>query len=451
MFKRNDKVLVCISGGFDSTALLLLLYDLRKELLIDIHSAHLNHALRGKESNEDEKFVKRLATSLKLPLTCGHLPVGKLAEKKKSSLEDTARELRYNFFFDVARQIKAKKIVLGHTKDDQAETFLMHILRGSGPAGLSGIWPVRKRQGYTLVRPLIETTKKEVLDYLGEKNIRARLDSSNLKDIYFRNKIRLKLLPFLEREFNPNVKEVLAKESDTLREVYKFFKKRAERIFKKSVKVKKRVVELDLKSLDRKDVATRDELLRKCIYEAKGNLNRITFGHILNLNRMIKESSGTTTVDLPTIQVRKEYSKLKFYKKRRKVNESIELPKRIFIPGVTDISGLGLRIEAKFTSKAGYRPGEKEIEYVDFDKIREPVVLRFRKSGDKFKPLGMREEKKLKDFFIDNKIPKNKRDKTLLAVSSGEIIWVVGHRISETVKVRPKTKKMLKLKLTDTP
>jgi len=442
--------LVCISGGFDSTALLFLLDDLREEFSLHIYAAHLNHMLRGKESDEDENFVKKLTDNLGIPLTVERKEIRTLAEKEKSSLEEVARDARYKFFFKTAKKNKLQKIAVGHTLDDEAETFLMRILRGSGLNGLSGIWPVREMRGYFIVRPLIEIAKNDVLDYLEYKKVRARLDSSNLSDVYLRNKIRLKLLPFLEREFNPNIKETLVKEADILREIYRFLEKKAERVFKKRANKNKGVVNLNLKNLTNEEISIIDEVLRKSIYHAKGNLNRITFRHILNLNKLIKESTGTATVDLPdNLKVSKEYDKLKFYKERlKKREEFISLPSKLKIPGITDISDLGLKIETKIFPKDKFKPKkDKNIEYIDLDKLKEPTTLRFKKPHDKFRPLGMRKKKKLKEFFIDNKTPKDERDKTVLVLSGGEIIWVVDHRISDTVKITKKTKKVLRLNL----
>ncbi len=447
MFRRYDKVLVCISGGFDSTALLLILNELKEKLSIDIQTAHLNHMLRGKESDEDEKFVRELTDRLGIPLTVKRKDVLSLAEKRKVSLEDAARSQRYEFFFKTANRIKAQKIALGHTQDDQAETFLMRILRGSGLCGLSSIWPIRKINDYVIVRPLIQITKDEIIDYLKEKDIKARLDSSNLSDMYLRNRIRLNLVPYVMREFNPNIKETLAKEAELIRGVYDYINRKVERFFKKKAKIKNKIVILNLKDLNRKETAIMYEILRRCIYLAKGNLNRITFNHILNLHRIIRESSGTTTLDLPELRVSKEYDQLKFYKRRiRKTKGSVILPDKLKVPGITEIHDLGIKIKAEILPKDRCNlKKNKGIEYIDYDKIDQPIKLRFRQPHDRFMPLGMRKEKKLKDFFIDSKISRDERDRILLAVSGNEIIWVVGYRISEKVKVTQRSKKVIKL------
>ena len=213
LIAKGDKILIGVSGGPDSVCLLYILNSLKKDLGISLHIAHLNHLLRGKESDKDSEFVLELAHRLGTPATLKAVNVKKLADK--SSLEEAARTERLHFLFETAKKIKADKIALGHNKDDQSETILMRLLRGSGTLGLSGILPKRKIEGWTVIRPLIETERKTIEGFLTSNKIPYRKDSSNLKTIYFRNRLRHKLLPLLA-QYNPNIKEILSNTAQSL-------------------------------------------------------------------------------------------------------------------------------------------------------------------------------------------------------------------------------------------
>ena len=219
MFKKKDLVVVAVSGGPDSLALLFLLNSFKKNLGIKLHIAHLDHGLRN-DSSDDLLFVEDLCRRLKLPVTAERIPAKSFPEK--GSTEENARLLRYNFLFKVADKIGATRIAVGHTKDDQAETVLMRLLRGSGLSGLSGILPVRNIAGYTVVRPLIDTTRKDIENYLKTKRIKAKEDSSNSDTVFFRNKVRHELIPLLEKKYNPNIKDILAKAARNLGSDYEY-------------------------------------------------------------------------------------------------------------------------------------------------------------------------------------------------------------------------------------
>ena len=447
MLKKNEKVLVCVSGGPDSVCLLLILNGLESKLKPDIHIAHLNHMLRGKESDDEEEFVRKLAKSLKLPAVIGRKDVSLFAKKEKLSLEDAARRARLEFFLKAAGKIKACKIALGHTLDDQAETVMMRILRGAGLKGLSGIWPAREINNSIIIRPLLKVTKKEVLRYLKVKNVEARLDSSNTKNIYLRNKIRLNLIPYLKRNYNPKIKETLAVEAEVLRRNYQYIEKKAERVFEKTAGIKDGQVIIDLKKLFKEDNSLVSEVLRRSIYHVKGNLNRISYRHILDLEKLIRDNRGTSFLDLPAgLKAIKEYYTLKIYRGNSRAKKHIKSSYLLSILKVNRVNKLGFEIKAELLGRQSYIFAEnKMIEFVDFDKLKGKLTLRFKKVYDKFKPLGMKQEKSLKNFFIDSKIAKCKRENIPLVICNNKIVWVVGHRISEDFKVTEETGKILKL------
>ncbi|MDQ1328427.1 MAG: tRNA(Ile)-lysidine synthase, partial [Candidatus Poribacteria bacterium] len=214
MIQPKDKIILAVSGGPDSTALLYLMYDLMDELKYSLHIIHLNHNLRGEESDADEEFVREHAKKLDLPITVESINVKSMITSKES-LESGARRIRYKFYERVMSEIGANKVAQGHTADDQTETVIMRFLRGSGTKGLSGIPPIRDG---IYIRPLIETTRREVEEYLQSLNINPRLDSSNISTEYERNKIRHELIPIIERNYSPNIKRILQQTADILRE-----------------------------------------------------------------------------------------------------------------------------------------------------------------------------------------------------------------------------------------
>ena len=304
---KNDKIVIGISGGPDSVALLYLLNSLKKELKLTLHIAHLDHMLR-KESHRDKAFVERLAKRLKIPITTGQINVKGLA--RLGSLEEIARNARLGFLFKVAKDIKAKKIALGHNLDDQAETVLMRILRGTGLSGLTGIFPKREIADFQIIRPLIEVRRREIEAFLKKKKIKPRLDTSNLKDIYFRNRIRNRLLPLLEREYNQNIKGVLSNMAESVGCDYDCLNRLAYKAMKRMG------AKINLKKFLKLHPAIQRMVLRLTITIVKGDTRRITFQHIKELEDLILNRPVNSVVDLPKgVSVIKEKKYLSFYRR----------------------------------------------------------------------------------------------------------------------------------------
>lgn len=307
LIKKGDRIVIGVSGGPDSVALLYVLNGLKKEFNLTLHIAHLDHMLR-RESRRDAEFVEALANKLRLPITTARINVKGLA--KKGSIEEIARNARLGFLFKVASQIKAKKIALGHNLDDRAETVLMRILRGAGLYGLSGILPKRELSGFTVIRPLIEVRRSEIEAYLRRRKIKPRLDTSNLEDTYFRNKIRNRLLPLLEREYSINIKELLCNIAETAGYDYDYLI----RVAGKAASRYKNKIELAW--LLKQHPAIQRLVLRSAMQGVKGNLRRINLQHIRELEDLICNRPVNSVVDLPgEIFARKNKKTLSFYKK----------------------------------------------------------------------------------------------------------------------------------------
>jgi tRNA(Ile)-lysidine synthase len=308
LIRQNDKILVGVSGGPDSVALLYALDFLKKKLKITLHVAHLDHMLR-KDSHQDRIFVENLARKLKLPVTCASINVK--AMLRRGSMEEICRNVRLAFLFKVAKDTNADKIALGHSLDDQAETILMRIIRGTGLQGLSGILPKRQIYGHTVIRPLIEVKRKEITAFLKRKKIKPRLDTSNTKDIYFRNKIRNKLIPLLEKEYNRNIKEVLSNAAENIGYDYDFLTRVARS------KIKHPGKRLNLDKFLKFHPAIQRLVLRFQIAALKGDMRAICSRHIKELEDLIFNRPPNSIVDLPkNISVIKKKKYISFYRRK---------------------------------------------------------------------------------------------------------------------------------------
>jgi len=305
LVEKKDKIVVGVSGGPDSVALLYLLNGLRKELKISLHIAHLDHMLRM-DSYKDREFVESLANKLGLSITCAKVNVKELA--KRGSQEEIARNARLGFLFKVTKDIKASKIALGHNLDDQAETVLMRILRGTGLYGLGGILPKRNIAGYQIIRPLIEVRRTEIQAFLKKKKIKPRIDASNLEDIYFRNKIRNRLLPLLEKEYNPNIKEVLNNMAESAGLDYAYLNQVAKKAMQRLG------IKINLDKFLKLHPSIQRLVLRLSIARVKGDTRRITFRHIKEIEDLILNRPINSIVDLPkNVSVLKTKKSLCFY------------------------------------------------------------------------------------------------------------------------------------------
>lgn len=309
LIAKNDTILIGVSGGSDSLTLLYLLNSLKKKYNLSLYIAHLDHMMR-KNSYKDTEFVRKLAEKLKIPIICGQINIRALA--KKGSIEEIARNARLAFFFKTARRIKTKKIALGHNFDDQAETVIMRILRGAGLYGLAGILAKKNIYGFEIIRPLIETKRKEIDAFLKRKGIKPRIDITNQKDIYFRNKIRLKLLPLLEKEYSFNIKEILGNLAESSCCDYEYLFEQANRKISQSCSGNR----VNLKKFSKLHPAMQRLVLRLSIAKIKGNMRRINFQHIKEIEDLIKKRPINSIVDLPQgICAVKKANSILFYRR----------------------------------------------------------------------------------------------------------------------------------------
>ena len=452
MLLPGDKVLMAVSGGADSVAMLYLLFGLKNSLGIDLAIAHLNHSARGVESDEDAQFVVKIGASLGLKTFIEKIDVSKEQEILKTSFQESGRILRRKFLESTLNKIGGNKIALGHIADDQVETFLINLLRGSGLKGLGGMSDING----SYIRPLLTCFKSEILEYLKSQGLKYRFDKSNAKKDYLRNRIRLGLIPNIEKEFNPNFKENLLTTIDIIRDEDKYLTDSIASIFEdvsQSNTDMDEGLKISVSLFLGYPLPIQRRLLRHAIYLVKGDLRSQSFSHIQSIIKIMANGVTGKEIYLPSGLVAKiDDDYLKIYKtfgtrKRILIEEPIiNICVSLNIPGDTRIPGSPV----KFTSHlASSRIKDlslpiSNIAELDYEKTGSNIQIRYPQTGDVFVPLGMTGTKKLKAFFIDTKTPRDERKNIpILATSSNEIIWVFGKRISNTYRVTENTKKVL--------
>lgn len=441
LIDRGDKVVIGVSGGPDSMALLYLLLDIKEDILFDIYVAHVNHGIRGKAADKDEEFVKSICEELNLPFYNKKVDMNKYAKEHNMTAEEAGRELRYGFFREVLQKHGEGKIAVAHNKNDQGETLIMRFMRGTGIDGLRGI-PYKRGD---IIRPLLDISREEIEIYVEENNIETRLDKTNLEPIYNRNKIRLELIPYIEENFNPNIIDTLARFSRLVSIDIDFLKGITEEIYEKIVKERgKDSIILDRKDLNLLHRSMKQRIIRAVLEEIQGSLQGFTEEHINNILKLALESETGKTINLiHNIVAKTSYENLIIEKK--KTLEVKDYVYKLNINGTIYIEELDIYLKTKVFTKEKCKIDFKNRfkKYFDYDMISECLYVRNRRNGDRFNPLGMRGTKKLKDFFIDEKIPKEERDKVPLIVDGEDIVWILGYRISNKYKITEKTKKVI--------
>lgn len=464
MIAQGDRILVGVSGGPDSVALLHLLLLLKPRFSLAIGVVHLNHTLRQAESDRDADFVAALTRKQDLPYYACRADVRKYRQDHRLSLEEAARRVRYAFFSRIAAEKGYGAIALGHNSDDNAELVLMHLLRGSGPLGLSGIPAVRRLSGSRLkiVRPLIESTRADIMAFLQARRIPWVLDSTNADPRFIRNRIRLELLPFIKRSFNPAVAQNLNRLADLIRDEDQYLEQVIAPFFDRAVTARASGrLTLSVPVLNQLHPAARRRVLRMAIRECRGTLRRITFPHINAVIRLMESRSPEKSLDLPDrIRIRRSHEALHIRRENRPLREIPSLtggrpasaaPGYRLTPPQTvrlETTGAVLKvIPLPSGPPPDFQDAGHNTAFFDMDKLQFPLIARLPRPGDRFTPLGMSGRQKLTRFFSNRKIPRAERDTCPVLVSGDKIIWVAGHRIDDSVKVTPATVNVLKAEL----
>ncbi|MFH1502569.1 MAG: tRNA lysidine(34) synthetase TilS [Candidatus Eisenbacteria bacterium] len=445
MISVRDTVLAAVSGGPDSVCLLHVLAGLRDELEFELRVAHLDHRFRGEESRRDAEFVSDLAGRLGLPCRCEEENVPAFLLSNSMSKQDAARMLRYKFLVTVSKQEYCQRIATGHNADDQAETVLMRVIRGSGPDGLAGIPP--KRDG-TIIRPLIDVWRSEIESYLEEHDLPHRTDESNLESAYARNRVRNELLPVLA-EYNPRISQSLVTLGRIMTGVREHFDRLTDEALPRVVKsTRLGQFALDSTVLSGYDEALQRSVFRRVLETLRPDLPPPSFRHVESIAELLRRNEVGVAAELPDgAKARLEHGCLTLSTGEGPPGlPELELP----APGVACFEDAGLSITAELVDRQELRGAPEETmdddAVFDWDRLSPPLRIRGRRQGDRFCPFGMEGTKTVKQFLIDSKVAASLRDAVPLVLDLEGILWLAGMRRSARAPVGEDTKTVLVLK-----
>jgi tRNA(Ile)-lysidine synthase len=457
----NQSILAAVSGGPDSVALLHVLIQLRATLqLKQVSVIHFDHQLRGEASNEDRRFVEELAERWGVAFHCGTADVQDYRGRHHISMEMAARACRHRFFRDLLEQGLGDRIAIAHTANDQAEELLLRLVRGTGPAGMAGMLP---KTANGLIRPILLATRSEILRYLADHDLTWRDDPSNRDLNHQRNIVRHQVLPLFENHFHGSIVEVLSRHARLVQEEEHLWGEILEREWPALVEEQdgNRLV-LRLTALSQLAHGLLCRILRRALQQFRGSRHGSFYRHIESLCHLVKRRRPSSSVDLPErVRARVEGDRLIFEfgpgprgrgeahaETRRRGDKKETSALIVSKPGVYVLGSRKLSIEIRSLARGMEEfafPASTDAACCDAAKLQWPLSLRHWQPGDRFSPLGLKGSKKLQDFFTDAKLPRQAREQVLLLCDQEKIVWVVGHRLDERVKVTPGTEQVLVL------
>lgn len=439
LLEEKERVLVAYSGGLDSSGLLALLLELREEWDIEIFLGHFNHKLR-QGAEEDEHFVRDMSRKFSLPLFVGSGDVQSHAKENGLTIEEAGRRLRYDFLKKAAVKIEETKVATGHTMTDQAETLLMRLMRGSGPRGLASIYPVVEGK---IIRPLIELEREDIEDYLLKKKIPYRIDESNFDRRFFRNRIRWELIPYIRKNFEPRIVPQLAKLASILQEEEALLDKLGKEKAQRAILEKNDETILELGILTSFPLALKRRVVREFIARLKGDLRDVSFEDIESVLGLGK---GKEFHLRKKIILRREEDRI-FLKK--KTSQEVRYEYMWDGKKPLEIKEIGLQFKGAELKLKCFAPlyfNDETHAYFDLANLSFPLLVRNRKEGDRYQPLGTPGQKKLKEIMRAKGIPLSERKNRPVFLCEEEIVWVLGLPVSEKHKISEKTRKIFAVK-----
>jgi len=458
MAAPGDRVLVAVSGGPDSVALLAALRLLASELEITVLAAHLNHCLRP-EADEEARFVTELCAAMETPLTVERADVMGMKKAAGRSLEDAAREVRYGFLECTAQRCGANRIALGHHRRDQAETVLLNLLRGSGAEGLKGMTPVRDR---LYIRPLIHAGRDEIEAFLAARQLTFREDCSNNDTAILRNRIRHELLPHLRERYNPNIEQTLAKTAAVLNREDDYLRDQVERTLAAwGLKASPDGAVLEVEKLRRLHEGLAGRIIKHLLEVFAADGKGIFFPHVQAVMGLVLSPLPSGRLHLPfRVEARREYGRLLI---RRRGSEAPmgDFSYPVAVPGQLRILETGDLLEFRLadsdfslspqegsgpvgpSARKGLPMEAVSQARLDFDCLPGKLLVRNIRAGDRIRPLGMTGTKKVQEIFIDRKIPRGERRRWPLLAAGERILWIPGICIAAEAKITAKTKRIL--------
>jgi len=444
LLNQGDRLVVGVSAGVDSMVLLHLLNACRQTFNLSLIVTYVNHGIRPKEPEKEADFVQKECERLHLPFECGTFNAKEFQRLGKFSLQEAARRLRFHFFEQILQKYDAQKIALGHQADDQVETVLLRLMRGAGLQGLKGILPIREGK---VIRPLLEVWRHEIEAFATKNNIPYLIDSSNLKEDYLRNRLRLSLIPLLEKEYQPNLKKILLRTSAILREENDYLEKEAEKIYQNMVEGKGDALMFQYPVYRSLHPAIQWRVIRKMLRRIYGEEKEDL--EVSQMFKKLKQPSPSFLLELPFgVCFEKRYDRVLLRKGKGETVPPFEI--ELISPGRTYIEEIGKEVVIEEIEKEDKFLSFNEsshASFLDYQKLQFPLKIRNFRPGDRFQPLGVKGTQKLKEFFIDHKVPRFERPKVPVLISGEMIAWIIGYRIDERVKVNEKTERILKVKV----
>ena len=461
LVNKDDRVVVGFSGGPDSTALLHMLIELNRshDWRLDLHIAHLNHQIRGEDAQQDAAFVQATADSLSIPCTIESRDIPALSKKRSLSQEEIGRQERYAFYGRVCLRTGAKVVAVGHQADDNAETILHRIFRGTGLRGLAGISPSRSlnpESNVRIIRPLLRMTRQSLLNYLADAGIAFREDHTNDFDEPMRNRIRNVILPQVESEINNQVRDALTRLGEQAHWLQEFLGETVQRTFETLIISRTdQEILLNADALSRKSRIVQTELIRLAYRSFGLGEQDLAFTHLVSVLELIDDPASGKQAHLPGgMTIEKRYHQLIFSLPSEEPRETIAPSIAVRLPGLTLLPIRRLEIECTIEDVSPRdiprlrRSGSRLEEYVDYHAVRPPLVVRGRRAGERFFPLGAPGSKKLADFLIDNKVDPKEREWVAVLCDHLGPIWVIGYRIDDRVKLTGLTRKVIHIRAT---
>ena len=441
LIKKGDKIFVAFSGGADSVFLLSFLMKFKNRFKIYIAAFHLNHQLRGKAALADENFCTEFCKTNNIKLIRVSKDVKAYAKKKKHSIEEAGREVRYAELVKAAEKNDCNKIATAHNASDNVETILLNFIKGSGLNGLAGI-PVKREN---IIRPILCLNADEIRKYLKSKKISYRLDKSNLSSDYERNFLRNEIIPKLKQRLNPKLEEKISNTSQIISDVNSFIEKKINQLSTKAVKNYGNKIQINLKSISGLDKSLRGIFL-KSVIEKAFNIE-LSSKNIFDIVDLLEAQTGKSIHLESGIIAFRERDELILGKHtstaKKKKSTGIKIGQKKAVEGkIISISEVKRKM-FKFTNN-------KSVEFISGDGLQKDFAIKKWKAGDRFQPIGMKGTKKISDFLSDEKISSHKKNEQLVLTNSQQkIVWVIGLRIDERFKVTPESKKIFKLTVTE--
>lgn len=448
LLERGETVVVAVSGGSDSIALLNVLAMLSEEYKLNLVVAHINHGLRENAARED-KFVRRIAAEMGVVFECKSVDIRSLKKVTGKCIEEISREVRYDFLNDVAKKHGAQKIALGHNNNDQTETVLMNFLRGSGPTGLKGMLPARDS---VYIRPLLCVTRNEIISFLEFHGLPFVTDESNTNPAYLRNRIRHSLIPELKARYNPRLEESMKSMAEIMRAEDDYMKSVTSKVLSEWGTAAHGEISISIPNLVKYHQAIQRRIMKHVLEGLTKNSQGIGQTHVKAALNLVYSDHPGAYVNLPcNIEVRREYNVLIIFKKEKSEKEIIknrrnDLRYEVTLPGSVKMTELGKTMIFEFVEgPIDMKSNGGKIAFMDYDRISLPLVIRTVRPGDRIQPLGMKGTKKIKSVFIDEKIPLRHRKCIPLLLDQEAVLWIAGLRLSERVKITEKTRHILKV------